>query len=45
MIPLLLEHGADVNARDRSGATPLTCALDHHRPANANLLRKHGGTT
>ncbi len=44
MIPLLLRHGVHVNARDRRGATALTCALEHHHQANADLLRQHGGT-
>jgi uncharacterized protein len=39
---LLLELGADANARDDAGKTPLTIALDYKQPEIATLLRDHG---
>jgi len=38
-----LAAGADVNAKDNDGNTPLDWAEDH--PKTADLLRKHGGKT
>ncbi|MDE1045670.1 MAG: ankyrin repeat domain-containing protein, partial [Nitrospinaceae bacterium] len=38
---LLIAEGADVNAKDRGGQTPLDWADDEF----ADLLRKHGGKT
>ena len=36
-----LDEGADVNAMDDTGRTP----LDYDEGENADLLRKHGGKT
>lgn len=35
---LLLEHGADINALDKEGRTPLVAAVDHRFAALAQLL-------
>jgi ankyrin repeat protein len=43
MVRLLLDHGADINARDLGGETPLGWALQANRQAVADLLRKRGG--
>jgi hypothetical protein len=43
MIELLVRHGADVNARNEKGQTPLDRALEFDRTANAELLRRLGG--
>lgn len=43
MARLLLEHGADVNAMDANGATPLQIALHHHQVEVGDILRKAGG--
>jgi len=40
-----LAAGADVNARDMDGKTPLDRAIQLNRTATADLLRKHGGKT
>jgi ankyrin repeat protein len=40
---LLVAEGADVNAKDYDGKTPLDLAKRH--PEIADLLRKHGGKT
>ena len=40
---LLITKGADVNARDAGGGTPLDQAIRHKHPEIADLLRKHGG--
>jgi cytohesin len=42
---LLLAKGAEVNARDKSGATPLGGAIRRKHSETADLLRKHGGKT
>jgi cytohesin len=42
---LLIAKGADVNAKDKSGATPLGGAIRRKHTELANLLRKHGGKT
>jgi ankyrin repeat protein len=39
---VLLEHGADVNARTESGTTALMAAEQTDRTEVANLLREHG---
>jgi len=40
---LLLQHGADVNAKSRLGRTPLTLALQNKHVETAEFLRKYGG--
>ena len=40
-----LAAGADVNAKDEDGGTPLDLAIDLERTETADLLRKHGGKT
>lgn len=40
---LLIAKGADVNAKDNSGRTPLRVAIDEGRKDIADLLRRHGG--
>ena len=43
---LLIANGADVNAKDRDGKTPLDLAnIYPKRPKTADLLLKHGGKT
>ncbi len=46
---LLIANGADVNARDEDGLTPLDIATHPENPNDtdeiADLLRKHGGKT
>jgi ankyrin repeat protein len=44
MIRLLVKHGADLNAQDRSGKTLLARALAHEFTDFANVLRAHGAT-
>jgi ankyrin repeat protein len=39
---LLLDHGANINARDDKGNTPLAIALEYKQPEMAKLLRDHG---
>jgi len=39
---LLINNGADINAKDQNGETPLDYALDNDQIAMADLLRKHG---
>ena len=42
MVTLLLKHGAEINARDRSGATPLFYAAFGANKENAELLLVKG---
>ena len=42
---LLIAEGADVNAKDGGGNTPLDWAIKYKRTKIADLLRKHGGKT
>ena len=37
--------GADVNAKDKDGETPLNWAIKNKHTETADLLRKHGGKT
>jgi len=45
MAELLIAAGADVNAKDVVGDTPLDWAIKYKRTEIADLLRKHGGKT
>jgi hypothetical protein len=40
---LFLDHGADVNAVDKQGRTPLDLAYEHGDKEMADILIKHGG--
>ena len=40
-----LAAGADVNAKDVDGETPLDLTIRWNQPETADLLRKHGGKT
>ncbi|MGA8085704.1 MAG: ankyrin repeat domain-containing protein [Terracidiphilus sp.] len=42
MIQILLDHGADVNAKDQSDQRPLDYALKMDDHKWADLLKKHG---
>ncbi len=42
MVKALIEKGADVDARDKAGRTPLSFAIEHVYEPAATLLRKHG---
>ena len=44
-IELLIASGADVNAKDKNGETPLDYAISTDHTVIADLLRKHGGKT
>ena len=43
IVEMLIAKGADVNAKDVDGFTPVDLAKGH--PEIADLLRKHGGKT
>ena len=40
-----MAKGADVNAKDEDGDTPLDMAIGLEQPETVDLLRKHGGKT
>ncbi len=40
---LLINEGADVNAKNQADATPLDLAIEKKRDETVSLLRKHGG--
>ena len=42
---LLITKGADVNAKDEDGGTPLDGAISRKQTEVADLIRKHGGKT
>ena len=42
---LLIANGADVNAGDKRGRTPLDWAVGRSHVETVALLRKHGGKT
>jgi ankyrin repeat protein len=42
---LLIAEGANVNAKDESGKTPLDLAIQVRNTKIADFLRKHGGKT
>jgi ankyrin repeat protein len=42
-VEMLVKKGANVNARDKDGHTPLKRAIDYEQAATANLLRELGG--
>ena len=42
MVRVLLAAGADINARDDDGNTPLLLSVRHSRPALLSLLLKRG---
>jgi ankyrin repeat protein len=42
---LLIAKGADVNAKNDDGGTPLDLAIENKQTEIADLLRKHGGKT
>ena len=44
-VEVLIAKGADVNAKDDRGGTPLDLAILFKRTETADLLRKHGGKT
>ena len=45
VVELLIADGADVNAKDVNGYTPLDWAIFNKDTETADLLRKHGGKT
>jgi ankyrin repeat protein len=42
---LLIDKGADVNAKNKGRKTPLDFAIRGNHTETADLLRKHGGNT
>jgi ankyrin repeat protein len=42
-VEFLLDHGANVNARDNGGTTPLGQAIRYDENEVAELLRQRGG--
>ena len=45
VVELLIHEGADLNAKDEDGGTPLDVAIQFKELETADLLRKHGGKT
>ena len=45
IVELLIDKGADVNAKSDDGRTPLDRAIAFEQTETADLLRKHGGKT
>ena len=45
IVELLIDAGADVNAKDDIGDTPLDVAIQLKQTEIAELLGKHGGKT
>ena len=43
IVELLIDKGANVNAKDENGATPQDLAIQFKEFETASLLRKHGG--
>jgi ankyrin repeat protein len=43
LIPFLIEHGADVNAKNKLQQTPLICATKHGNVAVVQCLLQNGG--
>ena len=45
VVEFLIAEGADVNAKNQAGATPLDKAIEKNRDETVSLLREHGGKT
>ena len=45
IVEMLIAKGANVNAKDDDGITPLDGAMHQKHTETADLLRKHGGKT
>jgi ankyrin repeat protein len=45
IVELLMAKGADLNAKNENGETPLDVAIQFKEFETADLLRKHGGKT
>ena len=45
VVELLIAKGADVNAKNDDGVTPLVTAIMHKQTEITDLLRKHGAKT